>query len=106
DPRIAPILPALDRQDIDLQDVAGLCPLDLDRPGEDVGSEPRGHRPVDRAMVGEDLEIGIGGQYVAAARYAVDGHRVARFDGHDRLQRRVEKTPMTVRGPALDGVML
>ena len=35
----------------------------------------------------------------------IDRHRIARGDRHNRLQRRVEKPPMAVIGPALHGVM-
>ena len=62
DAGIAPILPRLDRQDVDLQDIARLGALDRDRPGQDMRAEPRRQRLVDRAMVGEDFEGRVGRQ--------------------------------------------
>src|SRR5207302_6422188 len=54
DPRVAPILPRLDRQDLDLQDVAGLGIRDRNRAGPDMGAELWRHRLEDRAMIGAD----------------------------------------------------
>ena len=48
DAGIAPVLPGIDRQDLDFEDIAGLGPLDSDRPGQDVCTEARLQRLMDR----------------------------------------------------------
>ncbi len=106
DPGVAPILPRLDRQDLDFEDVAGLGALDCDRPGQDVGAEFRLQRRVDRAVVGEDLEAAAGGQDIGPAGDAIHRHGVARGDRRNRLQRRIEEAPMAMLRPARQGVML
>src|SRR2546423_15509498 len=78
DARVAPILPRLDRQDLDLQDVAGLGIRDRDRAGQDMGAELWGQRLEDRAMIGEDLETRAGRPKLGPARNDIEADGVPR----------------------------
>src|SRR5207253_2240985 len=100
DARVAPVLPRLDRQDLDLQDTAGLGIRDRDRAGQDMGAELRGQRRDARAMIGQELETRAGRwckRFRQLARITAFSESSCRNGRNRRLLRlkiaRVDSTP-------------
>ena len=95
---VAPVLPELDVEDVDLEHVAGLGALDRDRPGQDMA----GHHALALGMhldeFGRDVKLALVGHHVRAAADGVDRDLVAAFDGQHRLQPGFEEAPMAGLG--------
>src|SRR5260370_20343634 len=73
---VAPILPRVDREDLDLEHVAGLRAFPGDRPGENMRAEPLLEPAVDRQMVRKNIEIAALGQDIGPAGDAIHRYRV------------------------------
>ena len=102
---VAPVLPELDVEDLDLQHVAGLGALDRDRTGQDMA----GHHPLVFGMnlgeFGRDVKPAAVRHHVRAAADGVDGHLVAAGDGEDGLQLGFEEAPMAGLGAGMQVMM-
>jgi hypothetical protein len=101
----APVLPQLDVENLDLQHVAGLCPFDRDRAGQDVAGQHPLAPGVNLGEFGRDMKLLRVRHCVGAAADGVDGHLVTAGDGQDRFQPRLEEAPMAGFGAGMQVVV-
>ena len=102
---VAPVLPQLDVEDVDLQHVAGFGAFDRHRPGQDVA----GHHPLVLGMnfveFRRDVKLVAVRHDVRTAADGIDGHFVAAVDGQDGFQPGFEKAPMAGLGAGMQMMM-
>ena len=102
---IAPVLPELDVEDVDLQHVAGLGALDRDRAGQDMARHHALVLGMDLGKLGRDVKLAAVRHHVGAAADGVDRDFIAAGDGQDRLQFGFEEAPVAGLGAGMQVMM-
>ena len=102
---VAPVLPELDVEDVDLQHVAGLGALDRDRAGQDMARQHPLVLGVDFGKFGRNVKLAAVRHHVGTAADGVDRDLIAAGDGQDRLQLRFEKAPVAGFGAGMQVMM-
>src|SRR5262249_30381980 len=91
---VAPVLPELDVEDVNLEHVAGLGAFDGDRAGKDMARYHAFALRMNVEELGRDMEFVAVRHHVRSPRHRVDGNFITALDRQDRLQLRLEKTPV------------
>ena len=102
---VAPVLPELDVEDVDLQHVAGRGAFDRDRAGQDMARHHALVLGVDVGKLRRDVKFAAVRHHVGAAGDGVDGDFIAAGDGQDGLQFRFEKAPVAGFGAGMQVMM-
>ena len=82
---VAPVLPELDVEDVDLQHIAGLGAFDRDRAGQDMAGQHPLVFGVNLGKFRRNVKLAAVRHHVRAAADGVDGHFIAAGDGEDGL---------------------
>ena len=102
---VAPVLPELYIENLDLEHVARFRTRDRNRTGEDV----TGHHPLAFGMnfseFGRHVKFAPVRHHVRAAADGIDGDFIAAGDGEDRLQLGFEKAPVAGFGAGMQVMM-
>jgi hypothetical protein len=102
---VAPVLPQLDVENVELQYVAGFGAGNRDRAGQDMARHHPFTLRMDIGEFGRDVKLGTIGQHVRSAADGIDGDLVAAGDRQHRLQLRFEKAPMAGLGAGMQVMM-
>ena len=102
---VAPVLPELDVENIDLEHVAGHRALDRDRAGQDMAGHHSLASGMDVGEFGRDVKFASVRHHLRAAADGVDGHFIAAGDGEHGFQLGLEEAPMAGLGAGMQMVM-